>query len=153
MNKYLFYVIIIVVCISLTGCRTTKVGEQSSLEISVTNDFTISAEKISPTGIEIKISNNSPKTLYWGSWYIIEKKENDNWYEVSLLELESNDVDRTWTSALSFLDSNESRNIEQQWENGYGTLSKGDYRIVKNFFWDERNQDDKIYVACEFTIE
>ena len=37
----------------------TSLGNESTLEISVTNDFTISAEKISPTGIEMKISNNS----------------------------------------------------------------------------------------------
>ena len=130
----------------------TSLGNESTLEISVTNDFTISAQKISPTGIEMKISNNSSKTLYWGSWFTIEKKENDVWYEVNLLELEDG-VERAWTDVLAFLDSNETRNIEHQWENGYGALSKGDYRIVKDFFWDERNQDEKIYVACEFTIE
>lgn len=130
-----------------------SLGEKSILEISDTNDFTITAEKASPTGIEMKISNNSPKTLYWGSWFTVEKKENDGWYELNLLELEGNDVKRAWTDILAFLDSNETRNIEQQWENGYGELPKGDYRIVKDFFFDVRNQDEKIYVACEFSIE
>ena len=130
----------------------TSLGNESTLEISVTNDFTISAEKISPTGIEMKISNNSSQTLYWGSWFTVEKKENDVWYEVNLLELEDG-AERVWTSELAFLDGNVTRNIEHQWENGYGALPKGDYRIVKDFFWDYRKQDEKIYVACEFTVE
>ena len=155
--------LLLVLCLTimfLSGCGSqnkvsemdTSLGNESTLEISVSNDFTISAEKISPIGIEMKISNNCSQTLYWGSWFTVEKKENDVWYEVNLLELEDG-VKRVWTSELAFLDGNETRNIEHQWENGYGALPEGDYRIVKDFFWDARNQDEKIYVACEFTIE
>lgn len=142
-----------IICLLMAGCNTKDIGEKSMLEISVTDDFTISTEEAYPTGIKMKISNNSSKTLYWDSWFTLEKKENDNWYEVKLLELEGSDIDRTWTSYLAYLNKDETRTIECKWDNGYGELSNGNYRIVKEFFFDERNQDEKIYIACEFSIE
>lgn len=151
--KKTFIYLIFFICLLMSGCNDMMIGEKSILEISDTNDFTLTVEEVSPIGIEIKISNNSPKTLFWGSWFVIEKKVNENWFEVIQLKMEDNGAKRSWTNTLAFLDSNETRIIEQQWENGYGELPKGDYRIIKDFFFDERNQDEKIYVACEFSIE
>ncbi len=154
MNKYLFCAIMVVFTfILLTSCTKTEIGEKSLLEISISDDFKMSVGSVSPTGIEIKVSNNSSKTLYWGSWFALEKKENNNWYEVTPTKLKNNETTIAWTNSLAFLNSFETINIDQQWEYGYGKLSKGDYRIVKYFFFDERNQDEKIYVACEFSIE
>lgn len=137
----------------MSGCNTKDIGEKSMLEISFTDDFTISTEEVYPTGIEMKISNNSSKTLYWDSWFTLEKKENDNWYEVKLLDLGNDNIARSWTGSLAYLNKYETSTIECKWDNGYGELSNGNYRIVKEFFYDKRNQDEKIYVACEFTIE
>lgn len=142
-----------IICLLMAGCNTKDIGEKSMLEILVTDDFTINIEKVYPTSIEMKISNNSSKTLYWDSWFTLERKENDNWYEVKLLDLESDDIVRGWTGPLAYLNEDETRTIECKWDNGYGELSKGNYRIVKEFFYDQRNQDEKIYVACEFSIE
>lgn len=152
MKKFLLYAVTAFTIMLFVGCGKTETGEKSLYEISAVTDFALSVEKTSPTGIEIKVLNNSPETLCWGSWYALEKKEDSGWYEVLPTKLEDGAV-IGWTSELFFLDSNETRNIEMQWYNACGELSKGDYRIVKDFFFDERDQDDKIYTACEFHIE
>ena len=46
------------------------------------------------------------------------------------------------------------KEIELKWENGYGKLASGDYRIIKSI--DIEKEDgtfDTFYVAAEFTIE
>lgn len=136
-----------------TESEDETVGMETSFEKESTLDILLSVKSANANSLELEISNNSSKTLYWGSWFTLEKKENDNWYEVKLLDLESDNIARTWTDSLAYLNKDETRTIECKWDNGYGELSNGNYRIVKEFFFDERNQDEKVYVACEFSIE
>ncbi|MCC8043166.1 MAG: hypothetical protein LIO69_06640 [Oscillospiraceae bacterium] len=140
----------------MSGCVTLELGDKSTLEISDTDDFTMTAENVSPLGVEIKVSNNSERTLYRGSWYVLEKEENNEWFEVllpNLDDLESANIKRVWTNSLEFLESGETRSIEMQWDNSYGELPNGHYRVVKEYFFNEMKQDDTIYVACEFDVE
>lgn len=52
------------------------------------------------------------------------------------------------------LKSKETKELELNWENGYGKLASGDYRIIKSI--DIEKEDgtfDTFYVSAEFTIE
>ena len=48
----------------------------------------------------------------------------------------------------------ESKEIELNWEDGYGKLTKGEYRIIKDVDYEyEEGRYESFYIAVEFTIE
>ncbi len=51
------------------------------------------------------------------------------------------------------LSSKESKEIELDWENGYGKLAKGTYRIIKGIDYEyEEGKYKSFNIAVEFTI-
>ncbi len=42
--------------------------------------------------------------------------------------------------------------MKLNWEYEYGKLPKGDYRIIKEVYF-EKEEDQKFYVSAEFTIK
>ena len=52
------------------------------------------------------------------------------------------------------LSAKESKEIELDWENGYGKLANGTYRIIKEIDYEyEEEKYETFNVAVEFTIE
>ena len=100
----------------------------------------------------MEISNKNSNTVFWGQWFAVEKCDNNTWYQLQEIELEEN-VEFIWDDILYSLQGTEVTTESVKWSNYYGNLSKGNYRIIKAFYFDERKPDEKIYVACEFTIE
>ena len=50
--------------------------------------------------------------------------------------------------------SKETKEIELNWENGYGKLSKGNYRIIKSIDIEKENEIfETFYISAEFTIK
>lgn len=124
---------------------------ESTFEISEDTDILISVKNANSDSLELKICNKTPSTIFWGQWYVIEKQENNAWYQLQEIELEENVV-FGWEDILYSLKAENTTVENENWIDYYGSLPKGDYRIVKAFFFDERQQDEKIYVACEFSI-
>lgn len=52
------------------------------------------------------------------------------------------------------LSSKESKEIELDWENGYGKLTEGTYRIIKEIDYEyEKEKYETFNVAVEFNIK
>ena len=155
--------ILLVLCLTimfLSGCGSqnkvsemdTSLGNESTLEISADTDIVLSVKTSNSNSLELEICNKTPSTIFCGQWYVIEKQENNTWYQLQEIELEEN-VIFGWEDILYSLEAENTTVENENWIDYYGNLSKGDYRIIKSFFFDERKQDEKIYVACEFTVE
>ena len=70
------------------------------------------------------LKNNSNVNITYGNEYKIEKKTDDNWQE-----LEGKLAFNLPAYNLKYMDSVE---LKLDWKNGYGSLDKGKYRLVKN---------------------
>lgn len=92
------------------------------------------------------LSNNSDINVQYGNPYEIEIKKNDSWHKI--------DGQLVFTLPAFILKSGGTKEIEINWENGYGRLSDGTYRIIKDIGYEKEDGTfEKIYVSTEFTIK
>ena len=100
-------------------------------------------------GATFILKNNSDEEYSYGDPYIIEKFENSNWNEIKTLTGDP----LSWNDMLYTLKPNEEKEIKINWSLGYGELSSGKYRLVKNNFRKNNSPYSKLYgVYAEFEI-
>lgn len=93
---------------------------------------------LTKTRATIIITDLSNKNNLYGSEFRIDKKVNGKWKELKTKE-------DTYFNLIGYLvDENNKIEMEQNWEERYGKLSSGKYRIVKS-------ANDK-YLTAEFEI-
>ena len=132
----------------LTGCGS-KIGKTSDIEI--TNDdisITIKDDTLTNTGATFVLENNSNQTLGYGEPYHLEIKDDDSWYILNTIN------DAVFIMPFYHLDPNESIELKIDWENFYGILEPGEYRLIKDacFVVDDETSDN-FYIGVEFIIE
>lgn len=137
--------------LGLTGCGKSKnefdIGNKSDIKISQ-NDvaMTIKEETLTNKGVTLVLTNNGDKNFQYGNPYEIEIKKDGEWHKIN--------VELNFTLPAFGLKSKESKEIELNWEHGYGKLAEGTYRIVKGIDYEyEKGKYETFYVAIEFTIE
>lgn len=137
--------------LGLTGCGTSKneftVGKESNIEI-VEKGVTLSIKEntLTTTGATLILKNDSDVDVQYGNPYEMEIKKDGEWHKIN--------VELNFTLPAFVLKSKETKEWEFSWENGYGKLTSGDYRIIKSI--DIEKEDgtfDTFYVSAEFTIE
>ena len=140
-----------VMVLGLTGCGTDKkefdVGKESNIEIVEKGvSLSIKENTLTNTGATLVLKNDSEVDVQYGNPYEIETKEDGEWHKMN--------VELYFTLPAFSLKAKESKELELKWENGYGKLASGDYRIIKSI---DVEQEDGIYesfdVSAEFTIE
>lgn len=140
-----------VMVLGMTGCGKSKnefdIGNKSDIKVSQ-NDviMTIKDGTLTNTGATLILTNNSDKNFQYGNPYEIEIKKEGEWHKIN--------VELYFNMPAFQLSSKENKEIELDWENGYGKLASGDYRIIKSI--DIEKEDgtfDTSYVSAEFTIE
>lgn len=133
----------------LTGCRNSKVNIENKSDIQISNSEVSMAIKngtLTNTGATIILTNNSDKFFTYGNPYEIEIKKNGEWYKI--------DTQLVFTLPTFELASGETKEIELNWEDEYGTLAKGTYRIIKDIDYEyEEGKYEKFNVGVEFVIE
>ena len=90
------------------------------------------------------LKNDSDKLLRYSEEYRIQVKKDENWYNINV-ELEFN-------VPLWELETNSEKEIELNWEYSYGNLPSGEYRIIKQVYF-ENEEDQKFYISAEFVIK
>ena len=91
------------------------------------------------------LTNNSDKNFQYGNPYEIEIKKDGEWHKIN--------VELNFTMPAFQLSARENKEIEINWENGYGKLEKGTYRIIKEIDYEyEEGKYKSFNIAVEFTI-
>lgn len=149
-------ILIILLCgimfLGLTGCVNSKsepdTEKESDTIITQITDITLSIKEgtLTNTGATLILSNYSDKNIEYGNPYRIEHKQDGKWYKI--------DVELNFTLPAFILKPYETKEIELDWEYGYGKLAPGTYRIIKDVDYEyETGKYKKINIATEFTIE
>ena len=148
-------ILAILVCgfivLGLTGCGTVKnefeVGKESTIE-QKTGDVTLTLKEgsLTNTGAIFILKNNGNISYGYGPAWEIEIKQDDKWHKIDVL--------LNFNSPSYQLSVNESKELNINWENSYGKLASGEYRLIKHI--DIEKDDgtfEDFYVSAEFTIE
>ena len=150
MKKTILIILCGVMVLGLTGCGKSKnefdIGNKSDIKISQ-NDviMTIKEGTLTNKSATLVLTNNSDKNFQYGNPYEIEIKKDGEWHKIN--------VELTSTVPAFQLSARENKEIEINWENGYGILEKGTYRIIKGIDYEyEEGKYKSFKIAVEFTI-
>lgn len=139
-----------VMVLGMTGCGKQKnefdIGNKSDIKISQ-NDviMTIKEGTLTNKSATLILTNNSDKNFQYGTPYEIEIKKDGEWHKIN--------VELNFTMPAFQLSARENNEIEINWENGYGKLAKGTYRIIKGIDYEyEEGKYKSFNIAVEFTI-
>lgn len=144
MRKKISVVLLLLCVLMLWGCGT-KLGEEFTGEVNTLEGagLTVDSDSVTPVGITYTISNQSKKDLSYGQDYSIQKEKDGKWY---LVEPKS---PVAVTMELLWIPAGNADTMQLGWENSYGKLSSGKYRILKMFSDEEQGYG----LAGEFIIE
>ena len=151
MKKILFAILLCgVIVLGMTGCGKQKneldIGNKSDIKISQ-NDVIMTIKKgtLTNKNATLVLTNNSDKNFQYGNPYEIEIKKDGEWHKIN--------VELNFDMPAFQLPAKESKEIKLDWENGYGKLAKGTYRIIKGIDYEyEEGKYETFNVAVEFTI-
>lgn len=106
---------------------------------------------VTPTGLTVRFSSVNENDTHYGSYYRVEKFENDDWLEVQRKELPG---ELGWTAEAYIIPKDGHSDCEIDWDWLYGELNAGQYRIIKDIY-DFRKTGDltQYYYAAEFVIK
>lgn len=146
-------ILTIVLCgvmfLGITGCGNSKnefdVGNKSDIQISQSDiSLSVKDDTLKNTGVTLILKNDSNKLLRYDEVYKIEIKQNNEWHKIN--------VELYFNEPLWGVEQNKSQELELKWEGSYGRLAKGEYRIIKEVYF-ENESEQKFYISAEFTIE
>ena len=140
-----------VMALGVTGCGKSKnefdIGDKSDIKVSQ-NDviMTIKAGTLTNKSATLVLTNYSDKNFQYGNPYEIEIKKDGEWHKIN--------VKLNFDMPAFPLSSKESKEIELDWENEYGKLAEGTYRIIKEIDYEyEEGKYETSNVAVEFNIK
>ncbi|SNS30825.1 hypothetical protein SAMN05446037_1007139 [Anaerovirgula multivorans] len=110
----------------------------------------VKKDSISPTSITLIFENNSDKEYQYGTFYCIERKNDDTWTKLSY------DIEGAvgWNDIAYMLPAKQSLEETVEWDWLYSSLAEGEYRIIKQFFdFRSAGDYDSYDLAAEFVIE
>lgn len=143
-------ILVFLVCgfmfLGLTGCGINT-EDKSNIENTKREVLlSIKENTLTSVGVTLILKNASEVDVEYGTSYEIEIKKDGKWHKI--------DAELNFNSPAYILKTNTEEEIELNWENGYGRLSSGDYRVIKSI--DIEKEDgtfDTFDVSVEFTIE
>ena len=151
MKKILTILLCGIMVLGMAGCGKEKnkfdIGNKSNIKISQ-NDVTMTIKEgtLTNKSATLVLTNNSDKNFQYGDPYEIEIKKDEEWHKIN--------IELYFDMPAFQLSAKESKEIELDWENGYGKLANGTYRIIKEIDYEyEEEKYETFNVAVEFTIE
>jgi len=104
---------------------------------------------VSPTGLTLQFVNKSGKDCIYGDYFLLEKKNIGEWYQVPV-EIEG---DYGFHSIGYSLAAGGDSEWAADWEWLYASLDTGEYRIVKDILVSKvSGNHTTFYLAAEFTV-
>ncbi len=123
----------------ITGCDR-KVTEKYDGDTA--NSVSMIIKNLSATSATVVIKDLSGNKNAYAEDFAIYRKINGEWYQ---LESKGTNIVEP---RLYFADENNTLEFHQNWNNLYGTLSSGEYKLVKSMEY----QDERYYFSADFTI-
>ncbi|MCM1053192.1 MAG: hypothetical protein NC483_04390 [Ruminococcus sp.] len=157
MKKVFSVLIIGVLLLGIIGCNSknvdnkktkVRIGEESGVKIE-NNDviFKLKENTLTKSNGTFILENNSDLTVGYGEGYWVEKEQNGKWYSLETIS------DRIFNLPLYYLEPNNIKELKINLEYGYGKLTPGKYRVVKDMTIIYENDNFKDFnAAAEFTI-
>lgn len=140
-----------------SSTTATNVKEEATdlkpTNFTTVNNFTdviMSAKKdtITKNGLTLILQNNSDKICLYGEQFVLEKNMKEQWYEVPVVI-----NDYGFNSIGYEVASGGEGKWEVDWNWLYGSLTPGEYRIIKDVSDFRKTGDfDTYYLAAEFTL-
>lgn len=132
MQKFILCLVCII-CL-VTGCGNKNIYEQQTLD-----NVSINIDNVTPTGATLTIKDENENPYIYGEWYEIEKEVDSEWERLETInDLLFNDLGYK-------VDENNTVSFTMDWQDYYGTLEPGSYRLIKRI--------DNNYLYTYFTIE
>ncbi len=111
--------------------------------------ITVKNETVAANGLTLVFGNNSNKMFTYGEEFQLEKKINEDWYQVPVA-IDGNYGFKTIGYEVA---SGQTREWSVEWQWLYGSLCIGEYRIVKNVLdFRQLGDYDTYFLAAEFSI-
>lgn len=143
-------ILLVIVFTLMSGCGNNVVETR----YATVNDLSgvtleIKEETLSATGLTAIVRNESDDELTFGTFYCVEQKINDGWYQVPVV-VEGN---YGWDAIGYPIAPKSSSEFEAtNWEWLYGSLKSGDYRFIKDGIIGSGSEIIRYYFAVEFSI-
>ena len=144
MKKYTKIFIGFLLLFVLTGCTLAQKENINVSEIEGIS-MTIKKDTLKNTSATIIITDTTGKENTFDSFFKIEKKKEESWQEVKTIIANYGFNDMGYK-----VGENHMLEMSMNWENLYGSLDAGTYRLIKSVSMPE---EEKKYFAVEFTIE
>ncbi|MCI9233591.1 MAG: hypothetical protein HFH08_03210 [Bacilli bacterium] len=174
-KKLLITIIILSCCFSIAGCNRNSFSEKLNIPIEQkpikqkTNEklnvrvkekaelneiegvlMRIKKDTLTRTSATIIIYDYTLEEHIYGSSYRIDKKENGKW--TSLKSLDGKEwTELMWNLIGYHVDEHDRLELNINWENIYGALPNGEYRIVKDT--SKQGEMKQYEFSVEFIIE
>lgn len=143
---------------NIDGYKTWSIGDNKYRAVIIDGDgdkrtetwgVGLNTTNITPTGLTLICyqSEGEPTgDLSTGSYYFLEERIDNKWTSVEILPSE---YERAWTDEAWMISMNDEVEWEVNWEELYGELPAGYYRIGKNImdFRDTGDYDEETYYA------
>lgn len=114
-------------------------------EASVT--LTLKEGTLSNTGATFILKNNTQDYYHYGEPWYLEVYKNNTWYKLDEINI------LTFILPIYGLRPGDAKEINIDWEYGYGKLNKGIYRLVKNVSKEDNDEYEPINIYSEFEIK
>lgn len=151
-KKYIVFIIFVLflfigIVLYVINKNEFYIGKESNIEIvDKWISLSIKENTLKNTGATLVLKNDSDVDVIYGNPYEIEIKKDGKWHKIQVM------ID--FTLPAYYLKSKETKEIELNWENGYGKLPKGDYRIIKSIDIEKEEEIfETFYISAEFTIK
>lgn len=148
MKKKIFLIAAIgLLCLTACTKNEFNVGVKSDTQITKRDILLeIKENTLTDTGLTLIMKNNSINDVLYGEDYKLEIKENGTWYNI--------DVEINFISIGYAIKSKETKELVINWENSYGKLASGDYRIIKSVSYNGNAEyKNDFYISAEFKID
>ena len=139
-KKHILILLLIVILVAVLIFLAARAWLlKSSIEVSELSGVELSVDPadISRTGLTFTIINNTADTVIYNPHYRVEKQGLFGWRQLN--------QERYVVPAVAYIvRANSIRNVDFQWQNFYGRLARGTYRLIIQF--------EDTFLAEEFTL-
>ena len=155
-NRALFAAILALLLLGFAACgkkdaapeRIFQIGEASDIVTNTEPGISLTILDSDASSATYRIVNETGRELMTDDMqvYFLQVRQDGAWHFIDI-----GNVKLASTSVAYRVKDGETREVETSWENIYGTLPAGTYRLVKTFFTNTFH--DKFFLSAEFTVD